>query len=55
MDNLSRQVDNTSRTVDAMGLNVQNLIRNTTVAQARIEQIWEYLMRQTPNGGSPTS
>jgi len=55
IDNLSRNVDNTARTVDAMGLSMQNLIRNTDVAQARISQIWEYLMRQSPNGGSATS
>jgi len=55
MDNLSRQVDNTARTVDAVGLTLENSIRHAEVDRAEIKRIWQYLMRQTPNGDSPTS
>ncbi len=55
MDNLSRQVDNTACTVDAVGLTLENSIRHAEVDRAEIKRIWQYLMRQTPNGDSPTS
>ncbi len=55
MDNSSRQVDNTARTVDAVGLTLENSIRHAEVDRAEIKRIWQYLMRQTPNSDSPTS
>jgi len=55
MENLNRNVERAARTVEAVGLELENFMRKAEVSQAKIDRIREYLMGKNSNGCSTTS